>query len=139
MTLKRQRSTSRISKRGTGKLAARSSVKEDDKGTATLPAAAVKYDDALTEWLRSDPEEASAYLQESFRDGNIQVFLMALRNVTKAYGGVGKLANKTGLNREALYRALSEHGNPSLSTLTTVLGALGLRMEIVPASKENSG
>jgi len=43
--------------------------------------------------------------------------------------GMSKIAAKTGVNRQALYTALSENGNPTLETLLKVLGALGLRLK----------
>jgi probable addiction module antidote protein len=41
-----------------------------------------------------------------------------------------EIAKKTGLGRQALYTALSENGNPTLETLTSVLGALGLELTV---------
>jgi DNA-binding phage protein len=40
-----------------------------------------------------------------------------------------KLAKATGTNRQALYTALSENGNPALETLLKVLAALGTRLK----------
>jgi probable addiction module antidote protein len=37
---------------------------------------------------------------------------------------------EAGVSRESLYRALSENGDPRLSTLTAVLAALGLRLTV---------
>jgi hypothetical protein len=45
-------------------------------------------------------------------------------------GSFGELANTTGLNRETLYRTLSENGNPRLSSLGLIIEALGLRLSI---------
>lgn len=90
------------------------------------------YEPFLIERLRTNPAEASAYLQASFADGDPRVFLQALRVVAEAYGGVRALAVRTGLNRETLYRTLSRHGNPSLATLTAILHALGLTLAILP-------
>ena len=59
-----------------------------------------------------------------------RVFLVALRTVTQAQGGIAKVAARSGLNRESLYRALSEKGNPSVQTLAAVLGALGARLGV---------
>jgi probable addiction module antidote protein len=39
------------------------------------------------------------------------------------------LARKTGVNRQALYTALSENGNPTLETLLKVMTALGIRLK----------
>jgi probable addiction module antidote protein len=41
---------------------------------------------------------------------------------------MSEIARSTGLSRESLYRALSERGNPSLSTVLRVTKALGLRL-----------
>lgn len=40
----------------------------------------------------------------------MKALLLALRHVTEAQGGIGKLAIKTQLNRESLYRTLSTKG-----------------------------
>jgi probable addiction module antidote protein len=96
-------------------------------------AAAVPQDDWLTEKLR-DPELSAEYLSAALAEGDQAVFLLALRNVAKARGGVAALARDTGLNRVALSRALSESGNPELRSLTRLLEASGMRFAIV-ASK----
>ena len=44
--------------------------------------------------------------------------------------GLRHLAEATGLNRETLYRTLSENGNPRLSSLGLIVEALGLRLSI---------
>ncbi len=46
--------------------------------------------------------------------------------------GMAQLARDTGLSREALYRALSEDGNPTLATLLKVGKALGIRLTVAP-------
>lgn len=81
-----------------------------------------------------DPGEASAYLRASLDeyegDGNLEAFLLALRTVIDAQGGMTELARKTSLNRQNLYRTLSKNGNPRLQTLHEILNALGLRLSI---------
>jgi len=86
-----------------------------------------KYQDELLEQLK-DISEAAAYLTECFEDSE-EVFLLGLRNVVEAHGGVGQLSKNTDLNRENLYRVLSEIGNPKLSSLAIILEALGLQVE----------
>ena len=44
--------------------------------------------------------------------------------------GIGEVAKRTGLNRQALYSALSEGGNPTLTTLLKVLAALDLELTV---------
>ena len=85
------------------------------------------YQEELLEDLK-DVSEAAAYLTECFEDSE-EVFLLGLRNVVEAHGGVGELSKNTELNRENLYRILSEAGNPKLSSLAVILEALGLQVE----------
>ena len=42
-----------------------------------------------------------------------------------------ELAEKSGLNRQALYEALSADGNPTLDTFMRVAGALGFELRAV--------
>ena len=81
----------------------------------------------------ADAQFAATYLQSALEEGDPAVFLLALRRIAEARGGMAKLAQATGLAREALYRTLSATGNPRLSSLAAILGATGLRMTIVPA------
>ena len=90
----------------------------------------VNYDVGLHEDLR-DPAEAAAYLNAALADGSQDVFLMALRDVAKARG-LTRLARETSLNRENMYRILSEEGNPQLSSLKALLDSLGLRLAVEP-------
>ena len=52
--------------------------------------------------------------------------------MAESRGGVARIAEKTGLNREALYRTLSKRGNPQLRSLTAILNATGLRLSVTP-------
>src|SRR3970282_2458558 len=85
------------------------------------------YQSNLLEALK-DPNEAAEYLNAALEDGEPEVFLLALRYVVEAYGGMGKLAASTSLNRENLYRMLSTKGNPEFFSLSTVLDAIGFRL-----------
>jgi probable addiction module antidote protein len=78
-----------------------------------------------------DPDNAALYLEEALAAGDTDAFKLALRNVAEArLGGMSALSERAQLNREALYRSLSEGGNPTLETLTKVMRALGLRMSV---------
>jgi probable addiction module antidote protein len=87
------------------------------------------YQDSLIESLK-DPTEAAEYLNAALEDGEPEVFLLALRDVVDSYGGMGKLAASTSLNRENLYRMLSTKGNPEFFSLSTVLDAVGFRLAV---------
>ena len=75
----------------------------------------------------ADPEYAAGYLTECFNEGEA-VFLLGLRDVVEAHGGVGQLAKASKLNRESLYRLLSKKGNPTLTSLNMILDVLGLEL-----------
>jgi probable addiction module antidote protein len=89
------------------------------------------YQRNLLEALK-DPNEAVEYLNAALEDGEPEVFLLALRDVVESYGGMGKLATSTSLNRENLYRMLSTKGNPEFFSLSTVLDAVGFRLAVEP-------
>jgi len=79
----------------------------------------------------ADPLEAASYLNAALEEGDKELFLLALRNVTEArLGGMSKLAEASGLNRESLYRMLSGKGNPELKSLDRLLHALGLKIAV---------
>jgi probable addiction module antidote protein len=94
------------------------------------------YHEELIEYLK-DHDEAVAYLnaawEESLKgdDESQQLFLLALRNVAEAQGGLGKLARKVHIRREQLYRILSPRGNPGLKLIRPLLIALGVSLRFV--------
>ena len=59
------------------------------------------YDDLLMEMLK-DEERALAYLNAALDEQDPRVFLIALRNVTQAQGGIAKVAAHSGLNRDSV-------------------------------------
>jgi probable addiction module antidote protein len=92
----------------------------------------ISYQENLKAALQ-DPLEATHYLNACLEDGDPGVFLTGLRDVANSMGGMAKLSRGTKLNRESLYRMLSESGNPSLASLTSVLRVFGLRFVIQPS------
>ena len=87
------------------------------------------YQDSLVQALR-DPKEAAAYLDAALEAGDRGAFLLAIRNVIDALGGMTQMARHTGLNRENLYRVLSDQGNPELKSLEKLLKGMGLRLAV---------
>lgn len=87
------------------------------------------YQTDLIESLRN-AREAEQYLNAALEEDDPKMFLLALRNVAEAQGGVASLAEKTKLNRESLYRMLSERGNPEFRSLDALLRALGFRLAV---------
>lgn len=99
--------------------------------TANLPPS-VSRDAEMINTLRSDPAYAEVYLQtaleEIYEEGGVSAFLIALRRVIEARGGVSEIAKKSGITRQHIYRALAEGGNPTLTTLTEITRAAGVRL-----------
>jgi probable addiction module antidote protein len=93
------------------------------------------HDDAIAEEFRRDPAYAAALLDNILEDGDQGELLIVLRQMTKAFGGVPKVAERAGLNRTQLYRTLSAQGNPEVRSLVAVLDAMGLRLAIRPVRK----
>jgi len=95
------------------------------------------YKDSLKDCLR-DPADAADYLNAALDEGDAAAFLLALRDVADVQGGVGKLASDSQLNRESMYRMLSEKGNPRIDSLNAVLQALGLRLSVTTGDSNSA-
>jgi probable addiction module antidote protein len=104
---------------------------ETSKKSVSPKVSASDYTPQLLEDLK-DPAEAAAYIEAAIQEGDRDGLLMALRQVAAANGGMASIAEQTGLSRESLYRAFSKRGNPTVSTLSSVLAATGLRLSVQP-------
>ena len=103
---------------------------KDKEGKLMKRKASVSHDEAIIRRLRKDPDFAAEYLKAALEDDDEpRVLLIALRHLAQAQG-IAKVAKAAGIERESLYRALSEHGNPRLSTLVAVTKAIGLRLTV---------
>ena len=80
------------------------------------------------EHLRTD-EEIAAYLDAALEDGDSALVAAALGDVARAQG-MAKVARKSGLGRESLYKALSSEGNPEFATAMKVIRSLGLKLQV---------
>ncbi len=92
------------------------------------------YQEDLIESLK-DPREAAAYLNAAIEEGDRALFLLALRNVAEAHGGMSAVSEKAKLNRESLYRMLSKKGNPEIKSIFTLLNSMGLKLTIEPSKR----
>ncbi|MBT4837559.1 MAG: putative addiction module antidote protein [Methylococcales bacterium] len=78
----------------------------------------VKTDDDALEYLK-------IFMEENGTKGLIQ----GLNHLAKSKS-MTNLAKQAGLNRQSLYRTLSENGNPKLQTIDKIITALGYKLTI---------
>jgi probable addiction module antidote protein len=76
-----------------------------------------------------DDETQLAYLNAVLAEGDANAMVAALGTVARARG-MSRIAKRTGLGRESLYKALSDSGNPAFTTIVGVASALGYTFEI---------
>jgi len=96
-----------------------------------MPKRTVEYRSWLKEKLK-DPKIAGDYLRGVLRDSP-EMFPKALRRVAEARGlALSKIAETAGVERESVYRMLSETGNPTWQSLRGVVKALSLRLTLEP-------
>jgi len=79
-----------------------------------------------------DSEETIAeYLSAALENLDPDAFLVAVRDVAKARG-ISTVAADSGLGRESLYKALRPGAQPRFETVRRLLGALGVKIDVVP-------
>lgn len=97
-----------------------------------MSASTTSHDTWLREQLAHDDEFMVAYLQAALEDcESSEEILLALRSAIEARG-ISAIADKVGMARESLSRALSPSGNPKFKTLYSLLQALGARFSVSP-------
>ena len=71
-------------------------------------------------------------LRNAFESGHAGHIANAIGAVARARArGLSGLERDTGIKRQTLNKSLSLKGNPTLETMMTVLGALGLKLKVV--------
>jgi probable addiction module antidote protein len=83
------------------------------------------------------PERQAAYITAAFETGDPAFVRDALGIVARARG-MAEVARNAELNRESLYKALSDTGNPEFSTVMRVVQALGLTLSAQPAKRRRA-
>src|SRR5665647_530460 len=91
------------------------------------------HDETVVEMLKADPELADIYLATALEEANLPggqfALLAALRHIAEAQG-MASVAEKAGIPRESLYRALSPKGNPTIKTFLAVIRGTGLHLAV---------
>ena len=95
--------------------------------TETLP-----FDPA--EYLDADEDQIDL-LRDAFASGNSTYIAKAIGVVARARN-VSKLAREVGMTRAGLYKAFGADSDPKLSTVISVLDALGIKLSVESVSHE---
>jgi probable addiction module antidote protein len=84
----------------------------------------------VTEHLQTK-EDVCLYLEAAVDEdpGDGSLFRAALNDIARARN-MTHLAQEAGMSREGLYKALSENGNPSFTTVLRITRALGMKLRI---------
>jgi probable addiction module antidote protein len=86
------------------------------------------YDPA--EYLKSE-QSIATFLNDFLEEGDSSMIAEALGIAARARG-MTEVANKSGITREALYRALRADSQPRLDTILKVMNAFGVRLVAQP-------
>ena len=84
----------------------------------------------ISDYLDSN-EMIAEYLNEVLENGNENDLVKAIGHVAKAIG-MTKIAERTGMSRPSLYKALSDGAKPQFSTIIKVLKAIGGQVTVNP-------
>jgi probable addiction module antidote protein len=76
-----------------------------------------------------------AHLDAALERNDMPALMSALRQIVKERGGFEAVAQRTGLNRTALYNIVSARHDPRLSTILRLLPGLGLRFSLKRTEK----
>jgi probable addiction module antidote protein len=96
-----------------------------------MPAKTIPFDAA--EFLTT-PEAQAEFLTDALETADAGYIAHALGIVARARG-MTEVARGAGVTREALYRTLSQDGDPRLTTLLGVVRALGFTLAIRPGTE----
>ena len=78
-------------------------------------------------------QEIAAYLSAILAEDDPGLLAAALGDLARARG-MSEIAHSSGITREALYKALRPGAQPRYETVARVCKALGVKLEVRPAS-----
>ncbi|TXH98748.1 MAG: putative addiction module antidote protein [Pseudomonas sp.] len=79
-----------------------------------------------------DDEAVAVFITSILEENNPALLAAALGEVAKARG-MAQVAEKSGMAREALYKALRSDSQPRFETIARVCAALGVKLVAQPA------
>ena len=86
----------------------------------------------IADYLDSE-EMIAEYLNTVLEDGDSSDLIVAIAHIAKSIG-MTKIAEKTGMSRPSLYKALSDEEKPQFETIMKVLKVIGGQINVKPMS-----
>jgi len=93
----------------------------------------------VSDWNLADEietrEDVVGILEAALEENDIEFLFKVIGDIARSKG-MAQIAKELNLNRESLYRSLSQDGNPSFGTVAKVLDNLGFQLSVrqkVPA------
>lgn len=82
------------------------------------------------DFIKTDEDWAN-YLNECIKldEGDGRLIRLALDDIARAKG-LTKVAKEAGMTRQGLRKALSENGNPEMTTFINIIKVLGMRLTV---------
>lgn len=87
-------------------------------------------DDVVAKLRCKDATLATQVLNEAFTNNDQEKVLLALREMSEAFGGVKKLAEQVGTDPDQLDHQLSRNGDPLICHLTAILKGMGMQLRV---------
>jgi probable addiction module antidote protein len=92
---------------------------------------AMSYKEGLLERLK-DKEYSVNYLTLALKDEDSRVFVLALKDVIKAHGGIGKASKRAKLSRASVYKMLSGERELGILKILRILDTIGIALRVFP-------
>ena len=85
--------------------------------------------------LLKTEEDVILFLEEALAENDPVLWQHCLGDAARSVG-MAKIAERSGLNRESLYKSLKDDAHPRFDTIMRVLKAMGLKLTITPCVAE---
>lgn len=92
-----------------------------------------KVQDLLEQDLLN-PDFAAEYLAAALEENDEKFLTQALAQLVRIHGS-SRVAEETGIARQALYKMFSSEGNPSYKNISKILDVMGMEFTIQPKKK----
>jgi len=87
----------------------------------------------ISDWNLADEintkEDVIGIIEAALEENDTELLLSVIGDIARSKG-MAQVARELNLNRESLYRSLSQDGNPSFNTIVKVLDNLGFQLTI---------